>query len=96
MRFDRGLFFWHSVKTHFAVCRKIALGKIHLCRVPEKKALDKDAFYRVFFFAECILFGTRQRERLYRVSDKIHSAKPQTLDKIPVSCIHYFSTKVNE
>ena len=37
----------HSAKTHFAECQKMALGKIHLCRVPEKRHSAKTRF------AEC-------------------------------------------
>ena len=53
----------HSAKTHFAVCRKIALGKIHICRVPEKGTRQRRILSSVFF-AECILFSTRQRRSL--------------------------------
>ena len=37
----------HLAKTHFAECQKMALGKIHLCRVPEKRHSAKT------HFAEC-------------------------------------------
>ena len=60
----------HSAKTHFAVCRKIALGK--------------DAFCRVFFLPS-VFYLALGKDRLCRVPDKIHSAKPPALDKVPVS-----------
>jgi len=60
----------HSAKTYFAVCQKIAL--------------DKDVFCHVFLFAECIFLAIGKHD-LCRVSDKIHSAKPPALDKVPVS-----------
>ena len=60
----------HSAKYIFAEC--------------QKKTLGKDVFCRVFLFAECI-FLALGKHGLCRVPDKIHSAKPSTLGKSPVS-----------
>ena len=60
----------HSAKTHFAVCRKITLGK--------------DAFCRVFFLPS-VFYLALGKDRLCRVPDKIHSAKPPALGKVLVS-----------
>ena len=56
-------------KKWFVEGQKNAHSKMPLCRVPEKKALGKDAFCRVpkkwhsakYIFAECQNKGTRQR-----------------------------------
>ena len=82
--------------TSLPSVRKKALGKDAFCRVPkndtrqntslpsaEKKYSAKPSLSSVFF-AECILFGTRQRG-FCQVPDKIHSAKPPALGKVPVS-----------
>ena len=66
------------------MCRKIALGKIHLCRVPEKRHLAKTHFVECFFLPS-VFYLALGKDRLCQVSDKIHSAKPPALDKVPVS-----------
>ena len=72
----------HSAKTHFAECRKMTLDKIHLCRVP-KKTLGKAIFIECFFLPS-IFYLALNKDRLCRVPDKIHSAKPPALGKVPV------------
>ena len=74
----------HSAKTHFAECRKMALGKIHLCRVP-KKTLGKAIFVEYFFFLPSAFYLALGKDHLCRVPDKIHSAKPPAMGKVPVS-----------
>ena len=61
----------HTAKSLFAEC--------------QKKTLGKDVFCRVFLFAECIFLALGKHD-LCRVPDKIHSAKPPALGKVPVSC----------
>ena len=74
----------HSAKTHFAVCRKIALGKMHLCRVPEKRHSAKMHFVECFFLPS-VFYLALCKDRLCRVPDKIHSAKLPALGEVPVS-----------
>ena len=67
------------------------------CRVPKnstrqntslpsarKKALGKYAFCRVFFLPS-VFYLALGKDDLFRVPDKIHSAKPPALSKVPVS-----------
>ena len=70
----------HTAKTHFAVCRKKTLGKIHLCRVPEKRHSAKTNFVECFFLPS-VFYLALGKDRLCRVPDKIHSAKPPALGK---------------
>ena len=77
----------HSVKTHFTECRKMALGKIHLCRVP-KKTLGKAIFVECFFLLS-VFYLALGKDHLYRVYDKIHSAKPSALSKEVFCRVHF-------
>ena len=65
---------WHSAKYIFAECRKKHSAKntlqSHLCRV---------------FFLPSVFYLALGKDRLCRVPDKIHSAKPPALGKVPVS-----------
>ena len=77
----------HSAKTHFAECRKMALGKIHLCRVPKKHSAKP--------FLQSAEKNTGQ-SRLCRVPLKKHSAKLPALGKVPVSSsVYYTKPRVN-
>ena len=62
---------WHSVKYIFAECWKKNTRQSHLCRV--------------FFFLPSVFYLALGKDRLCRVPDKIHSAKPPALGKVPVS-----------
>ena len=77
--------------------RKKALDKDVFCRVTKnstrqntslpsarKKALGKYVFCRVFFLPS-VFYLALGKDRLCRVPNKIHSAKPPALGKVPVS-----------
>ena len=61
---------WHSVKYIFAECREKTLGK---------------AIFAECFFLPSVFYLALGKDRLCRVPDKIHSAKPPALVKVPVS-----------
>ena len=82
----------HTAKSLFAECQNKGTRKNTSLPSARKKALGKDAFCRV------PKNSTRQntslpsakkktlgKDRLCRVPDKIHSAKPPALGKVPVS-----------
>ena len=61
---------WHSAKYFFAKCRKKTLGK---------------AIFVECFFLPSVFYLALGKDRLCRVPDKIHSAKPLALGKVLVS-----------
>jgi len=87
----------HSAKYIFAECQKKGTRQRRILPCAEKntrqntslpsarkKALGKDEFCRVFFLPS-VFYLALGKDRLCRVPDKIHSAKPPALGKVPVS-----------
>jgi len=58
-----------------------------LCRVPKQR--HKIHIYRVFFFLPSVFYLALGKDRLCRVRDKIHSAKPPALVKDTFFCFFY-------
>ena len=88
---------WHSTKCIFAECQKKALGKDAFCHVPKNSARQNTYLSSVrkrhsvkTYFVECfflpsIFYLALGKDRICRVPDKIYSAKPLALSKVPVS-----------
>ena len=74
----------HTAKSLFAECQNKGTRQNTSLPSAEKKHSAKSSLSSVFFLPS-VFYLALGKDRLCRVPDKIHSAKPPALGKVPVS-----------